>query len=70
MMSTATLEDIASWPAPNYVNPDTCVSLVLGVEIPFVLITVAVVVARLLSPSFTHKRSLGLDDWLMAFATV
>jgi hypothetical protein len=68
-MATPTLQDIASWPAPNYVNPHTRTSLVLGIEIPFTLVTVTIVTARMVAPLFT-RRTLGAEDWLMAFATV
>lgn len=68
-MSTATPEQIASWPTPNYVDPDTRLGLVLGIEIPFVVITVAIIVARMVAPLYTSRR-LEIEDWLMSLACV
>lgn len=68
-MSTPTPEDIASWPAPNYVNPSTRVNMVVGIEIVFLVVTVSVVIARMISPIFTN-RTLGVEDFVMAFAMV
>jgi len=36
-MATLTLEEYATWPAPNYTDPETRVSLLLGVEISFIV---------------------------------
>jgi hypothetical protein len=68
-MLTLTPKDIASWPAPNYVNSSTRAGVVLGIEIPFLITTVVNVIARIVSPLFT-KRTLGVEDFVMAFATV
>lgn len=68
-MATVTPEQLASWPAPNYVDPDTRIGLVLGIEIPFVVVTVAIIVARMVAPIYTSRR-LEIEDWLMSFACV
>jgi hypothetical protein len=68
-MTTPTPADIATWPLPNYVDPDTRAGLVLGIEIPFTVVAVLIVGGRMVSPIFT-QRTHGLEDWFIAFACV
>ncbi|KAF2503195.1 hypothetical protein BU16DRAFT_448722 [Lophium mytilinum] len=64
---TPTPAEIASWPAPNYINPKTHRPFVLGVEIP--LTAFAVLFGRFYSRTIL-RRTLGIDDWIMLGAAV
>jgi hypothetical protein len=69
MSTFPTLQDIAKWPAPNYVDPVTRRPLVLGVEIPLTILTILFTAARFYSRTVIVK-ALGWDDWFMLAATV
>jgi hypothetical protein len=69
MSTFPTLADIAKWPAPNYVDPVTRRSLVLGVEIPLTILTIMFTACRFYSRTVVVK-ALGWDDWFMLAATV
>lgn len=43
--------------------------MVLGIEIPFTVVTVLIVAARMVAPWFT-KRTLAVEDWTMMVACV
>jgi hypothetical protein len=58
-----------AWPLPNYVDPETRTSLVLGVEIPLTIVTIIFVACRFYSRTVI-VRALGWDDWLMLAAVV
>lgn len=58
---------IASWPAPNYVNPETRTWAGPIVLIVIASITTAVYVARMWARLFIAKNA-GLDDLLMTVA--
>ncbi|PVH93865.1 hypothetical protein DM02DRAFT_540645 [Periconia macrospinosa] len=62
-------EEIASWPAPNYVNPETRGSLVLGVNVTFSTLVVLFITVRFYSRVFMVK-ALGVDDWVMLVAAI
>ncbi|PSN71300.1 hypothetical protein BS50DRAFT_584806 [Corynespora cassiicola Philippines] len=64
-----TPEEVAAWPAPNYVNPITRRPLVLGVDIPLIFLVALVVSARFYSRTVII-RALGTDDWFMLAAGV
>jgi len=68
-MSIPTKAQIESWPAPNYVNPQTRVDLLLGVEAPLTGLAILFVGARFYSRTYV-KYVLGWDDWFMAAATL
>ncbi|QDS69634.1 hypothetical protein FKW77_009012 [Venturia effusa] len=68
-MSTPTLEQIQSWPVPNFVDPETRVNLLLGIEAPLTILTIMFVSARFYSRTCLRKV-LGWDDWIMALAAV
>ena len=63
-MSAATQQQRDSWPSPNYVNPETRVNLVLGIEAPLTCLTILFVGARFYSRTYV-KYCIGLDDWVM-----
>jgi hypothetical protein len=69
MATFPTPEDISKWPTPNYVNPETRRPLVLGVEIPLMILTTVFTAGRFYSRTVIVK-ALGWDDWLMLAATV
>lgn len=54
---------------PNYVDPQTRASLVLGIEIPFASLAVLVVLLRLYCRAVLRKHW-AADDSVMVFATV
>jgi hypothetical protein len=59
MSMVPTVEEILAWPAPNYVDPETKQSLVLGVQIPLMVLVVVFVSMRFYSRIFL-VRALGL----------
>lgn len=63
-MATPTLEQIQLWPRPNFVNPETRVNLLLGIEAPITILTVIFVCARFYSRTCL-RNVLGWDDWVM-----
>ena len=68
-MVTATPEEMANWPIPNYVNPETRVNLALGWIISTMTLMLIFLAARLYSRAIL-KAALGADDWVMAAAAV
>ncbi|KAF2004749.1 hypothetical protein P154DRAFT_571952 [Amniculicola lignicola CBS 123094] len=64
-----TAEDAASWPAPNYVNPETRRPLVLGIQIPLMILVLSFTTMRFYSRTILIK-ALGADDWFMLVAAV
>ncbi|TID23479.1 hypothetical protein E2P81_ATG03050 [Venturia nashicola] len=68
-MSTPTLEQIQSWPSSNFVDPETRVNLLLGIEAPFTILAIIFVCARFYSRTCL-RNVLGWDDWVMALAAV
>jgi hypothetical protein len=69
MATLPTPADILTWPAANYIDPDTRRSLVLGVEIPLTILTALFTAGRFYSRTIIVK-ALGWDDWFMLAATV
>ncbi|KAK2734681.1 hypothetical protein FQN55_002544 [Onygenales sp. PD_40] len=57
-------EEIAKWPRPNYVNPESQGQLMPIIGIIFVVLSVVVVALRLWV-RVHMKRAAGLDDWVM-----
>jgi hypothetical protein len=68
-MTTPTIEDMMSWPAPNYVNPDTRKALLLAVEIPCTAVMTIFVFGRFYS-KVSRKLAVCADDWVMLTAWV
>ncbi|OCL09530.1 hypothetical protein AOQ84DRAFT_20133 [Glonium stellatum] len=67
-MATATPEEMANWPPPNYVNPETRANLALGWILTTMTSVLIFLAARLYSRA-TLKAGLGSDDWVIAAAT-
>ncbi|ORY11708.1 hypothetical protein BCR34DRAFT_513451 [Clohesyomyces aquaticus] len=61
------LEVVLSWPAPNYINPETRGKGVLIVACIFGPLSTALLLARLWA-RIRIQRNTGLDDWLMVLA--
>ncbi len=64
-----TAEIIASWPAPNYVNPITRGSALTVVNIIFIIL-VCIVVALRYYTRLRITKSFGLDDWVIGASVV
>ena len=64
-----TAEVIASWPAPNYVNPVTRGWALTVVNILFIILVFLVAGARFYT-RLRITRSWGLDDWMIAISLV
>lgn len=64
-----TLQVIASWPTPNYVNPVTRGPGVIIWNIVFLILAMVVVVLRLYTRS-RITRTFGWDDALIGLAVV
>jgi hypothetical protein len=63
------LEVVASWPAPNLVNPQGRGMVTTVLAAIFTPITIFVVFARLWV-RFRLQRNAGVDDWLMIVSLV
>lgn len=61
--------EMAAWPEPNYVDPETYRPLVLAVDIPMTVIVISFVAMRFYSRTVLIF-AIGFDDWLMLFAAV
>ena len=68
-MSAATPDQIASWPAPNYVNPESRGPIVLGLATPSMVLVVIFTGMRFYGKGVL-RQALGLDDWIMLAAAV
>jgi hypothetical protein len=68
-LTAPTEADIRSWPASNYIDPQSREWIVIGVEAPLTFLAAVVVVARFYARTCI-KRVLGWDDWLMMAAMV
>jgi hypothetical protein len=68
-MFAPTLQEMASWPAPNYINPQTLVPAVYGVTIAFTVLMLPFVFARI-HMRLRSKGSLLIDDYIIVGAAV
>jgi len=64
-----TAEIIASWPAPNYVNPITRGSALTVVNIIFIIL-VCIVVGLRYYTRLRITKSFGLNDWVIGTSVV
>jgi hypothetical protein len=62
-------EVVASWPKPNYINPDTRGPALVIVELITLSIALVILVLRLYV-RIKIMRKTGWDDWLMVFSAV
>lgn len=68
-MRNPPLEVVATWPEPNYDNPEHRGPALLIVEITIMSLAIITLLARLYVRIFKVNKS-GLDDWLMLLAMV
>ncbi|PVH95173.1 hypothetical protein DM02DRAFT_732020 [Periconia macrospinosa] len=64
-----TLEEMASWPKPNFINPETQQPLALGLNTVMTFVVVSFISTRFYSRTRLVK-ALGLDDWIMLLAAI
>ena len=68
-MVTATPEQMAQWPAPNFTNPVTRAPIVVGLTAPTMVLVVVFTAVRFYGKGIL-RTALGLDDWMMLVAGV
>ena len=68
-MRNPPLEVYVSWPAPNYVDPETRGPMLVVVPVVLAIISFLIVVLRLYI-RFVLIKSVGPDDWLIGASTV
>ena len=68
-MSGATPEEKASWPAPNFENPESRGSIVIGMAVPTMVLVVVFGTMRFYGRGVL-RHALGMDDWMMFAAAV
>ncbi|KAF4973030.1 hypothetical protein FZEAL_9434 [Fusarium zealandicum] len=68
-MRNPPLEVVATWPTPNYDNPEHRGPALLIVELTIMSVAIITLLARLYVRMFKVNKS-GLDDWLMLAAMV
>ncbi|KAF2639815.1 hypothetical protein P280DRAFT_50006 [Massarina eburnea CBS 473.64] len=65
----ATPEQMATWPAPNFDNPDSLRGLVIGLTVPSIALVIVVMAIRLYSKGVL-RQALRLDDHIMLAAAI
>ena len=66
---TATPEEMARWPAPNFVNPESRGPIVVGITASTMALVVIFQCVRFYGKGVL-RQALGPDDWTMLVATV
>ncbi|KAF1813684.1 hypothetical protein P152DRAFT_480914 [Eremomyces bilateralis CBS 781.70] len=70
-MSMPTVEDILTWPPPNYDNPqDPLNPFIYGVEGALLAVMTMFIAGRFISRTMLVKNALGVDDWVMLLAYI
>ncbi|KAF2727135.1 hypothetical protein EJ04DRAFT_479509 [Polyplosphaeria fusca] len=64
-----TAAEMAAWPEPDFVDPDTVQPLALAITIPVTMIAVIFMTCRIYSRTVLVP-AIGWDDWLMLLAAV
>jgi len=64
-----TAAEFASWPKPDYVDPETRRPLALAVMIPMTVLVITFISCRFYSRTVLIN-ALGWDDWIMFLAAV
>jgi hypothetical protein len=65
----ATPEEMASWPAPNFDNPQSCSPVLIGLTAPTMALVFVFTGVRFYGKGIL-RNALGLDDWIMLVAAV
>lgn len=68
-MAAATPKEMASWPAPNYEDPETRGCIVIGMAAPTLALVIVFSAMRFYGRGVLRK-ALGKDDWMMFAAAV
>jgi hypothetical protein len=68
-MATPTAEDMAHWPAPNYVNPSTRAPALIGVMTSSTIAMLPFLISRI-HMRLQLKRRLDIDDWIIISCAV
>jgi hypothetical protein len=69
MPAPPTPEEIAAWPAPNYVNPNTRVPEFVAVLVCGLALMLPFIVGRIYI-RMKVRRQFGTDDWIILAAAV
>jgi hypothetical protein len=68
-MTVATPEEMASWPAPNFEDPERRGGIVIGMAVPTLALVVIFTAMRFYGRGVL-RHALGKDDWMMFVAAV
>ncbi|KAF2650645.1 hypothetical protein K491DRAFT_125383 [Lophiostoma macrostomum CBS 122681] len=68
-MVTATPEEMAAWPEPNFVDPVTRAPIVIGLTASTMILVVIFTAMRFYGKGVL-RTALGLDDWMMLVAGI
>jgi hypothetical protein len=68
-MPAPTVEQMAHWPAPNYINPSTRVPAVIAVMVVFTTLMVPFLITRIYI-RLKIRGGVKLDDWIILTAAV
>jgi len=68
-MAAATPEEMASWPAPNFEDPERRDGIVIGMAAPTLALVVVIATMRFYGRGVL-RNALGKDDWMMFAAAV
>lgn len=67
-MASATPEEMAKWPSPNFENPESRAAVILGLTAPSAALVVIFLCMRFYGKGVL-RQALGIDDWFMLAAT-
>lgn len=65
----ATSEEKASWPAPNFDDPESCGAILIALTAPTLALVLIFTGMRFYGKGIL-RQALGLDDWIMLIAAV
>lgn len=69
-MAAATPDQIASWPPPNFEDPESRGPVVIGLTVSTLALMVLFTAARFYGRGVLTAGALGVDDWIMGTAMV
>lgn len=69
-MASPTVEEMLSWPTPNYDDPETLDAAVFAVNSACIVLMTVFVAGRFWSRTVIVKGALAIDDWIMLVAYV
>ena len=65
----ATPEEKASWPTPNFDDPESCGAILIVLTAPTLALVLIFIGVRFYGKGIL-RQALGLDDWIMLVAAV